>query len=409
MPRYERIPLSPNLDALKDQAKNLLDRFKSGDPEARSDFEACHPRRIAPEQARLGDARLTIARAYGFPGWPRLCQASQLCAAVSAGRIDEVRQLVTEHPRLLAEEARREGSSWGSAMAFASSLGQTEIVEMLADLNADEVQFAFDRAVLQGKTVTARALMNRGAAPVRGIVMNPCETLNSEGLQFVLDHGAEPVDREGDRTQPVRMVLHTYSRNPQGKHECLRILESSGFDLQDTPMMNFHRGSIDRLESNLREDPELVRRRYSYRDIYPPHICGPDVGLHGTPIGGTTLLHMAIDFDEEEIFAWLLRKGADPNARAEAEANGFGGHTPLFNCVVKQPGRMDGKMARTLLDRGADPSVRASIRKALKLTDDESVHEYRNVTPVEYGEQFQNRRWVNEAAVKAVREHIAQR
>ena len=68
--------------------------------------------------------------------------------------------------------------------------------------------------------------------------------------------------------------------------------------------------------------------------------------------------------------------------------DGFGGHTALFGCVVSQPyrnGREGDDMARLLLDRGADPNVRASLRKALRGVADESLHEYRDVTPLAWG------------------------
>ena len=59
-----------------------------------------------------------------------------------------------------------------------------------------------------------------------------------------------------------------------------------------------------------------------------------------------------------------------------------------------------------LLEKGADPHVRASIRKGLKFMEDESVHEYREVTPVEDAEGFHHRRWVNEEAVAAIEAHL---
>ena len=48
-------------------------------------------------------------------------------------------------------------------------------------------------------------------------------------------------------------------------------------------------------------------------------------GLHGTPIHGGTLLHVAVDFDELEIADWLVSKGADVNATAMIDEDGFGG------------------------------------------------------------------------------------
>lgn len=73
-------------------------------------------------------------------------------------------------------------------------------------------------------------------------------------------------------------------------------------------MMAFHRGRIDLLTRHIDRGQTLLSRCFAYREIYPPELgCADDgrSGLHGTPIGGTTLLHLAIDFDEQEIFNLL--------------------------------------------------------------------------------------------------------
>ena len=59
---------------------------------------------------------------------------------------------------------------------------------------------------------------------------------------------------------------------------------------------------------------------------------------------------------------------------------------------------------RLFLDRGADPNVRASLRKELRGVDDETLHEYRDVTPLAWAEQFHDQDWVNPDAVRLVRE-----
>jgi ankyrin repeat protein len=88
--------------------------------------------------------------------------------------------------------------------------------------------------------------------------------------------------------------------------------------------------------------------------------------------------------------------------KATVDADGFGGHTPLFGCVVTQPLRLRGsdEFARLLLDAGADPNVRASLRKRLRFVDDETTHEYRNVTALEWGQRFHDRDFVSKPAVK---------
>jgi len=110
-------------------------------------------------------------------------------------------------------------------------------------------------------------------------------------------------------------------------------------------------------------------------------------------------LHLAIDFNEREIFDLLLLRGADVNARADVDSAGFGGHTPLFNAVVCGPGN-DSQMTRALLASGASPEARASLRKFLDWTETPRWHEARDVTPIEWARTFPEQNWINTEALK---------
>ena len=82
-----------------------------------------------------------------------------------------------------------------------------------------------------------------------------------------------------------------------------------------------------------------------------------------------------------------------------------GGHTPIFNCVVTfNAGRRDEVLGRLLLDCGANPNARASIRKRLAFARDSSVHEYRNVTPLGWGRAFHEQSYVASAAMSLISE-----
>lgn len=407
------LPVRPNLDQLKHQAKDLLRELRHGDPAAAEQFQKHHLKNIEPSIAKLADAQLVLARSHGLPNWARLVTACRMTDAIWRGDADAVRELISRNPALLDEAARGlPDCNWGPPMSYAANIGQDAIIRMLRELGAKDVQHAFDRACLQGQIETARRLFNGGARPLPGCVMGPCETLNDAGLSLLVDLGAELADASGNRLAPVALLLQTYCRYPQGKHRCLEILAEHGIELPDTPVMAMHRGRIDLLEDHLRRDPQCLTRTFSHDEIYPAQLgCGPDpsYGLHGTPLAGTTLLHMCADFDEMEIARWLLDHGVDVDARAAIDADGYGGYTALFNTVVSQAylcGRQqDAAFARLLLDHGANPNARASLRKQLRFVPDETVHEYRDVTPLAWGRQFHGQRfndWISKPAMQMI-------
>ena len=408
-------PVRPNLDQLRHQAKDLLRAIRHGDAAALEEWRKHHSKPVDRAAAKLADAQLVLARSYGLPNWPRLVTACRMTDAIWRGDIEAVRELVVHDPKLLHEAARgTPDSNWGPPMSYAANVGQDAIIAMLRELGAIDVQHAFDRACLQGKIETARRLHAMGAKPAAGSIGGTCETLNADGMAFLLELGAELVDERGDKLAPVALLLTTYSRDPEGKHRCLELADQHSLKLPDTPVMAVHRGRIDLLERHLKQDPDLPARTFSLAEIYPPELgCGPDLsyGLHGTPLDGATLLHVCVEFDEIEIARWLIEHGADVNARANVDADGFGGHTPLFGCVVNNSylcGRQrDAASARLLLDYGADPNAGASIRKQLHFVPDETMHEYRDVTPIAWGEQFHGQRyhdWVSKPAMRLIAE-----
>lgn len=398
-------PVRPDLTQLRHQAKDLLREMRRGEPSALAAFERHHPRPSAAAAAKLADAQLVLARSYGLPSWPRLVLACQMTDAIWRDDPSAVRALVTQHPQLLHEDARGVVGvvcNWGPPMSYAANLGRDRIIALLRDLGASDLQHAFDRACLQGQLDTAAQLYAMGARPAPGAVMGPCETQNGAGLAFLLEHGASISDEHGDPLAPVALVLETYCRDPEGKHRCLGLLAAHGVELPDTPPLAVHRGRIDLLAEHLRRDPALLGRTFSHQDIYPPALgCHADetLALHGTPLAGSTLLHLCVDNDEIAIARWLLARGADVNAQAELDAEGFGGHTALFGCVISQPYRVglrqDDGFARLLLEHGADPNVRASLRKRLRFVADEALHEYRDVTPLAWGRRFHDPDWVS--------------
>ncbi len=411
-------PVRPDLDQLRHQAKDLLRALHEGDSSAVAELEQHHPGRVEAGSAKLADAQLVLARSYGIASWPRLVLACRMTDAIWRDDVDGVRELVARHPRSLHEMARgTKRCNWGPPMTYAANLGRDRIIALLRELGATDVESALGRAILQSRIETARKLhaMAGNPRPPRGAVMGPAETLSGTGLSFLLELGAEICDGQGDRLAPVALVLETYSRHPAGKHRCLELFAENGIELPDTAPMAVHRGRIDLLERHLRRDPGLLSRTFSHREIFPPELgCHADesLALHGTPLSGATLLHLCVDYDEIEIAGWLIEQGMDVNVRAAVDADGFGGHTPLFACVVSYAYnlgvRKDDAFARLLLDRGADPNARASLRKRLRFVGDEALHEYRAVTPLSWGQRFHRQEFVSQPALRLIAERGGQ-
>ncbi|MGH7419876.1 MAG: ankyrin repeat domain-containing protein [Candidatus Rokuibacteriota bacterium] len=412
-----RLPVRPDLTQLKHQAKDLLRAIHEGDPAAVAELATYHPERLEPASARLADAQLVLARSYEAPSWPRLVQACRMIDAIWRDDGDAVRALIGKHPHLLHEHATIRRSDWGPPMTYAANLGRDRIIEMLHALGATDLQSALGRAVLQSKIGTARKLhaMLGAPRPPRGALGGPAYTLSASGTALVLELGGQVRDSTGQRLAPVDVVLETDSRDPSAKHQILEMYVQHGLELPDTPTMALHRGRIDLLDEHLRRDPGLLSRPFSHEQIYPPELgCHDEVlATHGTPLAGATLLHMCVDYDELEIARWLLERGMDVDARAAVDADGFGGHTALFGTVVSQPNfwmNHGGKpqvapFTRLLLDRGADPNVRASLRKQLHPGyGEDTLHVYRDVTPLSWGERFHGRMFVSAPAMRLIAE-----
>jgi len=63
---------------------------------------------------------------------------------------------------------------------------------------------------------------------------------------------------------------------------------------------------------------------------------------------------------------------------------------------------------RLLLDHGADPNVRASLRKLMRLGRDELEREYLDVTPLVWGERFHEQDFVSRPAMRLIAERGGQ-
>lgn len=423
------LPDQADLAHLRNQAQDLVKQARRSDSGALARLREFHPHydRLVRTGIKLADALLAIARSYGFQSWPKLKVhleyqglVGALKQAIDTNAFDAVKRLMTSHPELHS-----------APLGYGKNGPLTWVAECRVPWEApSETRLAMARWMLQngsdvhqgGDGPLMRAALNDLRVPMLDllfeygadvnaqwggyypIVCAPCEALAPGCLRWLLEHGANPTTPSSKYGTPLSMLIGTYGRHAARKHACIDTMAEWGLELPDTPTMGIHRGRIDLLERYLSADPGLLSRRFSLAEIFPPEVGSKEPEAHATPLDGVTLLHMAVDFDEDQIVRWLLDRGANPNTTAKVDGEGFGGQTPLFHTVVTL-GRKDETLARILLAAGADPHARATLRKRLRDMGDpgkERMREFYNVTPVEYAFQFAEPGFVNDAAVNAL-------
>jgi len=412
-----RLPVRPDLEQLQRQAKELLRAIKAADANAVAELREHHPESIDPAAAKLADAELVLARSYGASSWTGLVHAVQLADAIWRDDLDRVRALITRNAALIQEQVLTgTDSNWGPPMTFAANLGRDRIIRLLYDYGARDLESAAGRAALQGKADTVRLIYDLAGRPSleKLTLAGPAYTLSVEGTAAMLTLGARVAGPDGVDANTMEHLLGTDSRNPPAKHRILELYVEHGFEPPDTPVMALHRGRIDLLATHLARDPDLLARTFDITDIFPlaPACSREPYTAQGTPIHATTLLHIAAYFDEVEIAEWLLDRCMDPDVRAAIDSDGFGGYTALFSTVVSQHNFWvnygkgqpdDARFTRLLLDRGAAPNIRASLRTRLEEGHGGGpLREYRNVTPLGWGEQYHAKVFVSNESIRLI-------
>lgn len=135
-----RLPPQPNLEQLRKQAKDLLNRYSVGDPAAIAEvlqFE----RQPDPSSFALHDAQRVLARSYGFKSWPAMkafvdgVNVGSLAEAVKNGNIDKVRAMLYARPELIGMDMS--GGNEHRALHFAVLRRDAQLVRILMEAGAD--------------------------------------------------------------------------------------------------------------------------------------------------------------------------------------------------------------------------------------------------------------------------------
>lgn len=391
------LPEHPNLRHLKDQARDVV---RSG------------------RAARLADAQFQIARLYGFASWPKLkahvdllTETGRLKQAIDGNNLDEVVRLMTRNPvlhRAPLGYGKNGPLTWAAECRVPwepPAPARLEMAQWMIDHGSDVHQGGdgpLMRAALRGDRIPMMELLVRNGADVNAewggffpILFAPCETVQPEAIRWLLDHGANPDCARPGRKYPdnaLDYVIGTYSRSAE-LGRCIDLLVEAGCASRHKVrgLLDILRGRTDRLAEQLDADPSLIHRRFPELDI------GSTAGRR-MKLNGATLLHVAAEYGNIDAARLLLDRGADVNARAEIDANGIGGETPIFH-AASQFYEYGLAMVQFLVGRRADLSVRARIPGHYERED-----EFVECSPLEYAEKFPG---TENETVEFLREQLA--
>ena len=406
-PMSGRLPKKASLAEFEKQAEDLLQDYREGLTQARMRAGA-HLPSLSGEPARgntetdltLQEARQVIAREHGYPEWSRLAAAiapgpelsapiAALRKAINTGDVDGVRRVLEAHPHTVEVNMTLNRSRRCAPLRFAAGdnaegPNQVPIVRLLIESGADPQDDVLSRAATQGNVPVMEELLAQGVDPAThyggGTIMGPCESLNPDGLRFLLQHGADPNYRDRDGSA-LDMVLNTYQH--EHREECLELLVQAGASYTDGAEMDILRGRIDLLRARLAGDPRLVDAHSGFRQQWETGFGG---FFGGAPLHRPTLLHICAEYGALEAARVLIAAGADVNRRAQPAGEGFGNQTPVFHAVASNHNRSF-PVLRLLLENGADLAVRANIR--VPGPEGESTL-LRDVTPREYAARYPN-------------------
>ena len=294
-----RLPRHPNLEQLRNQAKDLLQEYRSGHAAAIAEI-AKFERNPDPAKFALHDAQRILARAYGFDSWPRLkafvdgANIARFAEAVKAGDLTQVQTMLASRPELVGK-----------------------------DMSESDEHRALHYAVLRRDVPMVRLLMKAEADARKGIWPHRDAT------------SALAMARDRDYREVLAIIEEEELRRRE-EVSCPNTTISPVQDQINAAISQRDNESVMRL---LEEDPFLV------------NACDRN---------GATPLHIAAEETSQELVAWLLERGASvrkqdlngltPLDRAALAAD------PRNHSVQEFPA-----VARLLLERGAEFTIRAAV------------------------------------------------
>jgi hypothetical protein len=194
------------------------------------------------------------------------------------------------------------------------------------------------------------------------------ELHSPEGIQKALAAGVSPTALiHGKR--PVDILIEMYLRSSRFA-ECLEVMSNAGATVGDPLLESIFLDDDARLR-------ELLRQSHAYLQQKLRFLCA------FTSCRGVSPLHVCAEYNSTRCANVLLDNGADVNVRADQDADGLGGQTPIFH-AVNSIFNYCRPMLEILIDAGADLDIRVrSLLWGDSLSWETVVYD---VTPISYAQ-----------------------
>lgn len=167
------------------------------------------------------------------------------------------------------------------------------------------------------------------------------ELHSAEGIKQCFAEGVNPNDYYNGEPL-IYELISEYTRTPRFK-DCVKAFVDHGLEMEDKILLAVLMDDAETLSRLLHSNPDAVLKKHTLRCAY-------------TPMYEVTLLHICAEFNHTACAKILVQHGADINAAAGKDENGFGGQAPIFH-TVNQNGNQSADMMNYLLTQSADLKI----------------------------------------------------
>jgi ankyrin repeat protein len=343
------LPARPNLEQLKNQAKDLLKSHQAGNPEAIERVRQHHPSWSATSvsevrHARLSltDAQLVIAREYGFASWPKLKERVDSIALETGDPMELFKRAFVEEDatlfrRLLGRYPEIKARINEPVAAFdapvITRVRSREMLDVLleagADINAKSRWWAGGFGLLDGAepdlaayAIQRGAIVDAHSAARLGLVGKLRELILAEPTrvharggdgqtplhfastievaQFLLDHGADLDVRDVDHeSTPAQYMV-------RDRQDVARFLVERG--CQTDILLAAALGNLELVRQHLDADPDCVHLRVS-DDYFPKRNPQSGGTIYQWTLGWHVSAHdVAKQFGHDDVYRLLMER-----------------------------------------------------------------------------------------------------